>query len=95
MALFLGWVNGQGRAAWERGDLKVDQGFAPGIGQSSLGRGNNVCSGPEAGRSSANRSGKDSGEEQEERGQSPQSPQSLEDWPSSREAGLRLVGISG
>lgn len=88
-------MNGQERSAWEHGDLKVDQEFAPGIGQSSLSRGNNVCSGPEAGISPANTGGKCSGEEPEERGQSLQSPQSLEGWPSSQEAGLWLVGISG
>lgn len=54
-----------------------------------------MCSGPEAGISRANEGGKCSGEEPEERAQSLQSPQSLEGWPSSQEAGLWLVGISG
>lgn len=81
MALFLGVGERSGRSAWEHGDLKIDQECL----LLELGRAASVCSGLEAGMNSAKTSGKDSGEEQKERGQSLQS----------REAGLRLVGISG
>lgn len=59
-------MNGQGRSAREHGDLKADQEFATGSGQSSQDRGNGMCNGPEAGISSANKAGKYSDEEQEE-----------------------------